>query len=192
MAREEPKEQASTNGQAPVPDSADDKMAQVRELMFGGAVRDLERRHRDTAARLDEAIQRIAADMERRVTALEGRVMAKLDGLATQLHDEGQARIAALDDAENRLSLALRTQRDDALSRQQRLEAELAATEARLRDVGAQLAAEMQAGQDSIRQALSGARRELGDEKLAREDFADLLAELSLRLRIGETAVRDD
>ena len=57
------------------------------------------------------------------------------------------------------------------------------AMEARARDALAQLDQRTQPALQSVRDALASARNELGGQKLAREDLADLMAEVSLRLR---------
>lgn len=174
------------------PDPAgDQKMAQLRELMFGGMARDFDRRLRDMEARLAADSERLSADLERRVAGLESKLSPQLEKLADQLRTESEARTRALDDAESRSGQALRTLREDigTTLRSHEREAELAET--RHREAVSSARTDLQDALQALRQALAGARDELGQQKLAREDFADMLAELALRLRMDGTSASD-
>jgi hypothetical protein len=82
-----------------------------------------------------------------------------------------------------RFSQAQRTQRSEINAALQRHEDSANGAEARARDALALLEERTQAALQAVRDALASARSELGGQKLAREDLADLMAEVSLRLR---------
>ncbi|MFT3763827.1 MAG: hypothetical protein QM761_14700 [Pseudoxanthomonas sp.] len=160
-----------------------DKMEQIRELMFGGAMRDFDRRMKELGDRLEAETARIVADYEARLAALETRIAPQIEKLVQQLRQESAARKDALDDLDSRFGQALRSQRNeiDAVLQQHEDNAEAAAE--RAREALALSEQKAQAAQQQLRDALAVARAELGGEKLAREDLADLMAEVSLRLR---------
>ena len=162
---------------------ADNKMEQIRELMFGGVVRDFDRRIQDVSERMESELSRLAGDFEKRVAALEARLDPQLEKLATQLRQESTARTSALDDVDVRFSQSQRTQRSEINAILQQHEDSATAAEARAREALSQLDARTQAALQAVRDALASARNELGGQKLAREDLADLMAEVSLRLR---------
>ena len=164
-------------------DAGDNKMDQIRELMFGGVVRDFDRRIQDVSERMESELARLAADYEKRVAALEARLDPQLEKLATQLRQETAARTSALDDVDVRFSQSQRTQRSEVNAILQQHEDNATAAEARAREALSQLDARTQAALQAVRDALASARNELGGQKLAREDLADLMAEVSLRLR---------
>ena len=164
-------------------EAGDHKMDQIRELMFGGVVRDFDRRIQEVSERMESELSRLANDYEKRVAALEARLDPQIEKLGTQLRQESAARTSALDDVDVRFSQAQRTQRSEVNAVLQQHEDNATAAEARARDALAQLDQRTQAALQSVRDALASARNELGGQKLAREDLADLMAEVSLRLR---------
>ena len=164
-------------------DAGDNKMDQIRELMFGGVVRDFDRRIKEVSDRMESELSRLAADYEKRVAALEARLDPQIDKLNAQLRQEAAARTSALDDVDVRFSQAQRTQRSEINAVLQQHEDSANAAETRARDALAQLDQRTQAALQTVRDALASTRNELGGQKLAREDLADLMAEVSLRLR---------
>lgn len=164
-------------------DASDNKMDQIRELMFGGVVRDFDRRIKEVSDRMESELGRLSADYEKRVAALEARLDPQIEKLHVQLRQESAARTSALDDVDVRFGQAQRTQRSEINAVLQQHEDSAAAAENRARDALAQLDERNQAALQSVRDALTSARSELGSQKLAREDLADLMAEVSLRLR---------
>jgi hypothetical protein len=172
-------------------DASDNKMDQIRELMFGGVVRDFDRRIKELSELMESELARVAADYERRIAGLEARLDPQIEKLGAQLRQESAARTSALDDIDVRFGQAQRTQRSEINAVLQQHEDNAAASEARARDALAQLDERTQAALQAVREALSSARSELGGQKLAREDLADLMAEVSLRLRGAQDASRN-
>lgn len=166
-----------------------DKMEQIRELMFGGTVRDFDRRMKELADHLESEVSRLGADYEARIAALENRIAPQIEKLVQQLRAESAARKDALDDLDTRLSQALRSQRNEIDAVLQQHEDNAGAAETRAREALAQSEQKTQAALQQLRDALANARTELGGEKLAREDLADLMAEVSLRLRGAQDVV---
>ncbi len=166
-----------------------DKMEQIRELMFGGTVRDFDRRLRDILDRLDTESARLSTDFDARLVALEARIAPQIEKLLQQLRSESAARQSALDDLDTRLSQALRTQRNEINAVLQQHEDNAESAEARAREALAQSEQKSTAALAQLREALVNARLELGGEKLAREDLADLMAEVALRLRGAQDVV---
>lgn len=169
--------------EAPNADASDNKMEQIRELMFGGVVRDFDRRIKEVTDRMERELGSLAADYEKRIAALEARLDPQIEKLNAQLRQETAARIGALDDVDVRFSQAQRTQRGEINAVLQQHEDSANAAEARARAALAQLDERNQGALQAVRDALASARSELGGQKLAREDLADLMAEVSLRLR---------
>lgn len=171
-------------------DASDNKMEQIRELMFGGVVRDFDRRIKELGDRTESEMARVVSDYEQRIAALEARLDPRIETLATLLHQESTARTSALDDVDVRFSQAQRTQRSEISTILQQHEDNANAAESRAREALAQLDERTQAALQAVRDALASARNELGGQKLAREDLADLMAEVSLRLRGAQDAAK--
>jgi hypothetical protein len=172
-------------------DASDNKMDQIRELMFGGVVRDFDHRIEQLGELMESELARVAADCERRIAGLEARLDPQIEKLGAQLRQESAARTSALDDIDVRFGQSQRTQRSEINAVLQQHEDNATAAEARARAALAQLDERTQTALQAVREALSSARSELGGQKLAREDLADLMAEVSLRLRGTQDASRN-
>ncbi len=172
-------------------DTGDNKMDQIRELMFGGVVRDFDRRIKQLNDFMEGELARVAADYERRIAGLEARLDPQIEKLGAQLRQESAARTSALDDIDARFGQAQRTQRSEINAVLQQHEDSANSAETRAREALAQSNERMQAGLQEARDALAATRSELGGQKLAREDLADLMAELSLRLRGTQDASKN-
>jgi hypothetical protein len=164
-------------------DRGDQKMEQIRELMFGGVAREFDRRLKEMADGLKEAIAANDEEGKKRIAALEIRLDTQIERIQVQLRQEAAARATALDDLDTRIGQAQRTQRGELSAILQRHEDEAAAGEARAREALSALEAQARQSIQALKDALNASRAQLNDEKLAREDLADLMAELSLRLR---------
>ena len=168
------------------PPPGEHKMEQIRELMFGGVVRDLERRLGELHDRFEAESARIQADCQKRVAELEARANAQIERLQGQLRQESAARGGALEDVDSRFNQALRTQSNEFTAVLQRHEDDAIAGESRARESVARMEEQLTQALQGAREQLAAGHRRLGDEKLAREDLADMMAELALRLRGGQ------
>lgn len=164
-------------------EGGDRKMDQIRELMFGGLVRDFERRLKDLADRLDGEVARMTDDYHKRIAALEARLDPQMERMLAQMRQETTARAAAIDDVDTRFNQTLRAQRGELNAVLQRHEDEAAASETRAREALSQLEGRVGQSFQAIKDTMSAAHAQLQREKVARDDLSDLLAELSLRLR---------
>ena len=173
-------------------DASDNKMDQIRELMFGGVVRDFDRRLKELSDRAESEMARIVADYEQRIAALEARLDPRIETLATQLRQESVARTSALDDVDVRFAQAQRTQRSEINAILQQHEDSAHAAESRAREALAQFDERTKTSLQAVRDALASTCSELRGQKLAREDLADLMAEVSLRLRGAQDAAKSD
>lgn len=171
---------------APVAESSiteDRKMDQVRDILFGSLIREYDRRFQELEARFKAEIERVENEHGRRMAAIEERLEAGAEKFAMQLRQEGAARAAAIEDLDHRGSQALRTQRGEWVAAIEQVEANVGRNDARSREVATQLQSNLDAAVRTLREALSAERDALRGDKLGREDLADMMAELSMRLR---------
>lgn len=167
---------------APAPD-ADRNVDQIRDILFGGQMRDYERRFGELAQRLEQESARLREDLDRRLGALDSRLDEQVERLARQLKQENADRTRALDDLESRLLQAARTQRDEVQAALAQLGQDLSRNDERGRQALAALAATMDRAVTQADAALGAARQELRSEKVGREDLSAMLGELALRLK---------
>lgn len=164
-------------------DNADRNVDQIRDILFGGQMRDYERRFQEMIQKLDLEAQRLRDDFERRSGAIEKRLDEQVDKLLKQLHKEVNDRGQALDDLESRVQQAARTARTEVNNTMASLQQDIGRGDERLRAATAELNAAIKQLSDAATGALTGARDELRAEKVSREDLAAMLTEVALRLK---------
>ncbi len=161
----------------------DRNVEQIRDILFGGQMRDYERRFLEITQRLEQESQRLRTDLDKRLTALEKRVDEQNDKLAKQLRQEVSDRGKAVDDLDARTLQAARTARNEINTSFDQLRQDLADADERERRAVADLASALAELQRNAEAALNAARGELRGEKVGREDLAALLTEVALRLK---------
>jgi hypothetical protein len=164
-------------------DGAERNVDQIRDILFGGQMRDYERRFVEFDARLEAELARLRDAQEKRLAQIDKRIDESLDKLGKLLRQEIQDRNRSLDDLESRIQQAARTSRSEVATSLDAHAAELAATDERLRSAVADVAKATHARAGETEGALARLAADLRDEKVGREDLAALLAELALRLR---------
>lgn len=167
----------------PTADAAERNVDQIRDILFGGQMRDYERRFQELAQKLEQEAGRLRSEMEKRVAALEKRLDDQVDKLGKALRQEVGDRGKAVDELEARTLQAARSARAEINGAIDRLQHELSAGDERARKALAELAASLKAASNGAESALVAARQELRAEKLSRDDFAALLTELALRIK---------
>ncbi len=161
----------------------DRNVDQIRDILFGGQMRDYERRFQELNQRLEAELVRMRDAQEKRLAQIDKRIDDQLDKLARALRQEVQDRNSAVDDLESRLQQAARTTRSEINKSLEAIGQEMTAGEERHRDalVDAQAAANARA--DETEAALSRTNAALHADKVGRDDLAALLTEFALRLK---------
>lgn len=164
------------------PADADRNVDQIRDILFGGQMRDYERRFAELAQRLEHEAARMREDLDRRFAALDARLDEQIERLGRLVKQESADRARALDDLESRIQQAARTQRDELNAALAQLVQDLARNDERGRQGLASLSAALDRGLAQADAALTATRAELRGDKVGREDLSALFTELSLRL----------
>lgn len=164
-------------------DAADRNVDQIRDILFGGQMRDYERRFQELNQRLEAELARMRDAQDKRLGQIDKRVDDQLEKIGKLLRQEIQDRNRSVDDLESRLQQAARTARGEVAASLDAHEKELAATDERLRAAVADVHKATHARAGEVEGAVMRVAAELRDEKVGREDLAALLAELALRLK---------
>lgn len=172
----DPKKPAADGG-------ADRNVDQIRDILFGGQMRDYERRFQELNARLEADLARLRDTQDKRLAQIDKRIDDQLEKLGKLVRQEVQDRNGAVDDLESRLQQAARTARGEINNALEGLAHELAASDERLRNAIADLHASASARASDTESALSRTGEQLRAEKVGREDLAALLSEFALRLK---------
>jgi hypothetical protein len=162
---------------------ADRNVDQIRDILFGGQMRDYERRFNDLNARLEAELARMREAQDKRLAQIDKRVDDQLEKLGKLLRQEIQDRNRSIDDVESRLQQASRTARGEVATALESHGQELAAADERLRAALADLHKATTARAGETEAALTRMSAELRGEKVGRDDLAALLTEFALRLK---------
>ncbi|MFO1506337.1 MAG: hypothetical protein U1F23_04555 [Lysobacterales bacterium] len=172
----DPNPQSDDNG-------PDRNVEQIRDILFGGQMRDYERRFEALNQRLEAELKRLAGVTEQRVAELGKRLDEQLDRLGRTLHQESQERNRAVDAAETRLQQAARVARDEVGTTIEALRHEQSDAAERARAALAELRTAFEARAGEIHSDLERTRERLHGDKVGRQDLAEMLTELALRLK---------
>ena len=162
--------------------AADRNVDQIRDILFGGQMRDYERRFQELNQRLEAELARLRDAQDKRLAQIDRRVDDQLEKIGKLLRQEIQDRNRSVDDLESRLQQAARSARGEVATSLDAHAQELAATDERLRGALADLAKAAHARAGETDAAISRLGAELRGEKVGREDLSALLTELALRL----------
>ena len=167
----------------PADPAADRNVDQIRDILFGGQMRDYERRFDELGRQLEAEMTRLRETHEKRIAQIDRRLDEQFEKLGKQLRQEITDRTQAVDDLETRVQQAARTSRSEVNGALAALESELSSTDERLRDALAELSSALAARTSEAGAALARSNADLRAEKVGREDLSGLLAELALRLK---------
>lgn len=174
----DPKKPASGGDQG-----GDRNVDQIRDILFGGQMRDYERRFQELNQRLEADLARLRDTQDKRLAQIDKRIDDQLEKLGRLVRQEMQDRNSAVDDLESRLQQAARTARGEINKAIEALGQELASSDERLRGAIADLHGVASARASETESALSRTGAELRAEKVGRDDLAALLTEFALRLK---------
>ena len=169
--------------------AAGGNLDKVRDLLFGGQMRDYDRRFARLEERLTKESAELRDEVKRRLSALEAYMKAEVESLSERLRTEQDSRGAGdkdlareLRDAGQQVEQKL-SQLEDVVARGQR-------------DLRQQLHAQHQELGDDIRQRVEDVllrvareAQELRSDKTDRKALAALLTEMAMRLNADAAAV---
>ena len=164
-------------------ENTDGNVDKIREILFGGQMRDYEQRFADLEDRLARNIDVISRNLEKRVDRLDAYAKRELEKLGEQLKEERQAR--RKDDKSSARDLKYLSQQVESwvAELEEGLGEESKALRLSLQEQSEELSGMISDVHDQLSKSLSGETRNLAAAKLAREEMAELLAEMALRLK---------
>jgi len=162
---------------------ADANVDKIRDILFGGQMRDYEKRFAALEKRLTENIERTAREMEKRLERLNSFTRREFDKLSEQLKTERKDRAA--DSKKSTAELAEYADQVEGwfAEVEDRLSEETNEIRESLAEQSNELTKQLHSAQDTLQQELSRETGELADQKMARDDLAALLTEMALRLK---------
>ena len=180
MARKQRQKQDPTSAGTGDIDGNVDK---IREILFGGQMRDYEQRFADLEKRLTQNIDRMSGDFDKQIERLKSYAKREIDKVAEQLKTERRDRIA--DGKQGTKDLEEFTHQVEAWFGEVEDQFETESKDLRtvLHEQNEELSSMISETRDALNEALEQETRHLADAKLAREDLARLLSDAAVRLK---------
>ena len=163
-------------------DDVENNVDQIREILFGGQMRDYESRFADLENQLVQRMERMGAEFEKRIERLNTYAKREIDKLSERIKSERKDRVADIKNGARDLKDMTNQVESWFGEVEDRLDTESKDLRNSLHEQSDELAALIAETRDQLNAALVSETRGLADAKLAREDLAGLLSEVSLRL----------
>ena len=161
----------------------DGNVDKIREILFGGQMRDYEGRFADLEKRLTQRIDRMGVELEKRIERLNTYAKREVDKLAERIKTERKDRLADSKSGSRDLKETVQQVEGWFGEVEDRLDVESKELRNAIHEQSEELANLVAETRDHLNTALSSETRQLEDAKLAREDLASLLSEVALRLK---------
>ena len=163
-------------------EDVDGNVDKIRDILFGSQMRDYDSRLDAMEKRILQTMERNTRDLERRIERLDKYARREVEKLSEQIKAERKDRVA--DTKKGSAELGNLTDQvetwfgevDEQLSQESR------DLRTALHDQAEDLTAQISEARSVVQAALQKEAEELQDKKLAREDMAELLTEMALRL----------
>lgn len=161
---------------------AEGNVDKIRQILFGGQMRDYEQRFDAMEKRITQNIERVSNKLEGQLEQLAAHTQSEVDKLTEQVKAERKDRISEGKEAGSAL-LDLKGQMEGGFAEiDEQLVSEAKELRLALVDQSDELSTLIRATHDQVSTDLQKEADGLADAKLGREDMAALLTELALRL----------
>lgn len=164
-------------------DNMDGNVDKIREILFGGQMRDYEQRFADLETRVTKNIELISNNFEKRMDRLDTFSKRELDKLSQQVKDERKARREEGKQGSKELKDLAQQLESWCAELEEQIGSETHELRGLLQEQGEELSGMVHDTHDQLSKSMAEETRSLADGKLAREDLAALLTEVALRLK---------
>lgn len=162
---------------------AEGNVDKIREILFGGQMRDYEQRFADLETRLTKNIELLSSNMEKRIERLDNFVKREIVKLSDQVKEDRKVRREEGKQGSRELKDLAQQVESWCAELEEQIGSETQELRSSLQEQGEELSSLVQETHEQLSENLATEARGLADEKLAREDMAALLTEVALRLK---------
>lgn len=154
----------------------------IRDILFGGQMRDYERRFRQLEERQAKELERYNEALEQRINGLESFVRKELDKLAARNLQEKNERKQALKSLEEAASQMERNLHQELSRQEEEHGREAMDIRNQIHELGKTQTDNLLKAQREINEALERESGQLYDEKVSREELSGFFKEVALRI----------
>lgn len=164
-------------------ENVDGNVDKIREILFGGQMRDYEQRFADLESRLTKNVELISNNFEKRMDRLDAFAKRELEKLTEQVKEERKARREDGKQGSKDLKELAQQLESWCAELEEQISSEAQELRGTLQEQGEELSGMIHDTHEQLSKNLTTETRNLADGKLAREDLAALLTEVALRLK---------
>lgn len=175
---------ASSNGPASSSAAAvpEGNVDQIRDILFGGQMRDYERRFLELEERIRREADKLRADLLKRMENLETLSREQHEQLQTQAQRNDRDRREADDSLEQRLQAQGKALKSELLALEQKQDQDVQQLRERLHRSNNEAAEALRERAEELFAELQRVGSQLRDDKVARQELAGFFSEMALRL----------
>lgn len=155
----------------------------IRDILFGGQMRDYESRFRDMDKRISQETSRLSGDINARLDQLDAYIKKEFTVLNEKLIGESKDRKTASEDLTSSMTEMRKLLENRIADVDEVHGAAEQEIRGRLHEQATELLEAIRTNQAAIESSLRDESQRLGDEKVARSDLAGLFSEVALRLQ---------
>lgn len=155
----------------------------IRDILFGGQMRDYEKRFRQIEQLIDKETSRVATDLQARLEQLDGFVKQEFKALSEKLQAENKDRQQVEEESQAKLAETRKLLEQRIADVDEIHGAAAQEIRTRMHEQATELLNTIRDNHSTIETSLRDESRRLGDEKVARGDLANMLSEVALRLQ---------
>ena len=163
-------------------EDAEGNVDKIRQILFGGQMRDYEQRFEAMETRITQNLDRVSRELEQRLERLNTYTRREVDKLGEQIKAEKKDRTADGKKAGADIQNLIEQVESWFAEVDEQLASEGKELRQELLDQSNELSTQIRATHDQVSAELQKEADELADKKLDREDMAALLTEVAMRL----------
>jgi len=161
---------------------SDGNVEKIRDILFGGNMRDYDKRFARLEDRLVSDIERLSQDVFKRFENLDNYIRKEFEDLAEKLHVEKSERKREREEGVKEIQDIQKYTDNRFADVEQQNTAEARNLRTSLHEQGNELLDLVRTTRDELSTSINKEAKELQDIKVARSDLAELFSELALRL----------
>lgn len=162
--------------------AAEGNVDQIRDILFGGQMRDYERRFHELEERIRREAEKLRVDLVKRMDGLEGLLRDQHEQVQGQLKRVDREWREAAEAGDGRLQAQARALKQELSTLEQKHDADTQALRERLHKLGNESADALRARVDELLAELERVGGQLREDKVARAELAGFFSEMALRL----------
>ncbi|MEM7081308.1 MAG: hypothetical protein AAF465_01020 [Pseudomonadota bacterium] len=164
-------------------DESQENVDKIRDILFGGQMRDYESRFRQLDGHISKEINRISTDINSRLDQLDHYIKNEFTILTEKLNGEVKERASAADELAGSMADMRKVLENRIADVDEVHGAAAQEMRGRMHEQATELLEAIRNNQAAIESSLRDESRKLGDEKVARTDLASLFTEVAMRLQ---------